>query len=358
MSDCITIRSYRHEYSVQFVSSYLDALKQNVKEGDYLLVDRFVYELYEDLTQFAKSHRKIIIDPFEKEKSYEALNPIFEELIQNHFTKKNRLVAVGGGITQDITAFTASILLRGVDWLFFPTNLLTQCDSCIGSKTSINFSQFKNQLGGFFPPKKIFIDLKFLDTLPLADLRSGLGEMLHYFLVSGEEDFERFERDIDRALEDRKVLRKMILRSLNIKKAIIEIDEFDQGPRNVFNYGHSFGHALESVTGYEISHGIAVSFGMDIANILSADRGLISMDLRNRIRTTLAKVWMDMSIRHVDPNQFYKALLHDKKNEGTDIKVILTKGLGNMFKTTLSMRKDVIRRIEDYFENRLYERDI
>lgn len=355
MSECIAIKSYRHEYSLQFVNSYLEALKQNVREGDYIIVDKIVYELYEDLMQFAKSHRKMIIEPSERVKSYEALTPIIDELIRNRFTKKNRLIAVGGGITQDVTAFSASILFRGVDWLFFPTNLLTQCDSCIGSKTSINFGPFKNQLGSFFPPKNIFIDLRFLDTLPLDDFRSGLGEMLHYFLVSGDEDFQRFEKDIDNTLEDKKVLQDLISRSLNIKKAMVELDEFDQGPRNVFNYGHSFGHALESSTNYKISHGIAVSFGMDIANIISADRELISMNLRNRIRHTLAKIWKDKSIDNVDTHRFFEALLRDKKNEGNDIKVILTQGLGRMFKTSLEMNNNIIRRIEDYFENRLYE---
>lgn len=357
MSECIVIKSYRHKYSVYFVNSYLEALEQNVNEGDYILVDKHVYELYEDLMQFAKNHRKMIIEPSEKAKSYEALTPIIDELIRNRFTKKNRLIAVGGGITQDVTAFSASILFRGVDWLFFPTNLLTQCDSCIGSKTSINFGPFKNQLGGFSPPKNIFIDLRFLDTLPLDDLRSGLGEMLHYFLVSGDEDFQRFEKDIDRVLEDREVLRGLILRSLNIKKAMVELDEFDQGPRNVFNYGHSFGHALESSTDYRLSHGIAVSFGMDIANIISADRGLISMNLRNRIRPTLAKIWKDKSVDNLDVHRFFEALLRDKKNEGNEIKVILTQGLGNMFKTTFKPKSDM-RRIENYFVNKLYERDI
>ena len=145
-------------------------------------------------------------------------------MIEKGFRKNHRLIAVGGGITQDVTAFIASILYRGVQWYFFPTTLLAQGDSCIGSKTSINFGKFKNQVGGFYH-NKIYVDPKFLESLAIKELQSGLGEMAHYFVVSGEEDFERYKRDYPKALKDKDVLRGVIARSLEIKKSYIEIDE-------------------------------------------------------------------------------------------------------------------------------------
>lgn len=177
---------------------------------------------------------KIFVDPSERAKSYNALIPLIDQLIENGFTRSNRLIAIGGGIVQDITAFTASILFRGVEWLFFPTNLLTQCDSCIGSKSSINFGVYKNQLGGFFAPKAVYIDLNFLSTLPKREIQSGLGEMMHYFLVSGKVDFHWAVAVLDQVLCDQDVLHQMIIRSLSIKKKMIERDEFDQGPRKIF----------------------------------------------------------------------------------------------------------------------------
>ena len=119
--------------------------------------------------------------------------PVIQHLIDNGFRKNHRLFGIGGGITQDITAFTSSIMYRGVDWLFYPTTLLAQGDSCIGSKTSINFGAFKNQIGGFYPPNKILINPDFLDSLSDAEMKSGLGEMCHYFIVASEADFKRYK---------------------------------------------------------------------------------------------------------------------------------------------------------------------
>jgi 3-dehydroquinate synthase len=349
MSDVFTIRSYRHQYRVEFVSNYAEELSLRLRAGDHLIIDKHVIGLHPSIHSCIKEFQTILIKPTERAKSYDALIPVIQELLDHRFTKKNRLVAIGGGIVQDITAFTASILFRGVDWLFFPTNLLTQCDSCIGSKTSINFGLFKNQIGGFYPPREVFIDLGFLDSLPEMEMRSGFGEMMHYFLVASEGDFRWAVERFDRAHRDRNVLRTMIHRSLAIKKAMIEEDEFDQGPRNVFNYGHSFGHALETTTHYSVPHGIAVSFGMDLANVISSHLGLIPLALRNRIRPTLAKVWAGMSLDEIDMNDFFMALAHDKKNEGKEIKVILTKGIGKMFKTTLVLDMEMKQLIEDYF---------
>ena len=166
---------------------------------------------------------------------------------------------------------------------------MAQGDSCIGSKTSINFGEYKNQIGGFYPPNKIYIDLNFLDTLSSGDLQSGLGEMSHYFVVAGEKDFTDYKNHYDMALTNKKVLEKIISNSLKIKKNYIEIDEFDQNKRQIFNYGHSFGHAIESLTNYAVPHGIAVSFGMDIANYISVKRKLLDNAVRLEIRELLKK---------------------------------------------------------------------
>lgn len=358
MTDGFQIKSYRRTYGVDFVDDAAGALRKALCSGDRIIADRNVWGLYPALAEAVVGFEPILVDPTETAKSYKGVIPLIERLIEERFTKRNRLVAIGGGIVQDVTAFTASILLRGVDWLFFPSNLLAQCDSCIGSKTSINFRAYKNQLGGFYPPKVVYIDLAFLDTLSVREIHSGLGEMMHYFLVSGGDDFRWGSERLDLALADRNVLREMIRRSLAIKKEMIEKDEFDEGPRNVFNYGHSFGHALESATGYSVPHGIAVSYGMDLANIISAHKGLVPMTLRNLIRSVLAGIWREVPLGKVDLSAYLSALSRDKKNEGSNVKVILTRGLGQMFKTTLELDDFNIALIRDFFENRLYNGDL
>ncbi len=358
MSEPFSIRSYRRTYSVEFVDDYAATLRTQLRRGDFLVVDQNVADLHEPLRTCIEPFARRMVVPAEPAKSFDALGPLIVELIERRFTKMNRLVAIGGGIVQDITAFTASILFRGVDWLFFPTNLLAQCDSCIGSKTSINFGAYKNQLGGFYPPQAIFIDARFLQTLPPREIRSGLGEMMHYFLVSGEDDLSWAAGRIDRAFDSPTVLRELIHRTLAIKKAMIERDEFDEGPRNVFNYGHSFGHALESTTDYAVPHGIAVSFGMDLANCLSARAEFIAMSVRNSIRPILARVWQETTLPEIDIDRFLAALARDKKNEGTQVKVILTRGPGDMFKATIALDAETRAFFAHYFSDHLHQHDL
>ena len=216
-------------------------------DGDVIIVDQKIFDLYKDkISNDRWKNNVIVIKATEEQKSFLKLAPIIDELINNGFRKNNTLFSIGGGIIQDITAFIASIMYRGVNWIHIPTTLLAQGDSCIGSKTSINFGKFKNQLGNFFAPKQIFIDVNFLKTLDEADLISGLGEMAHYFLVSSRKDFLYFKSEYHHAKNNLNILKALVIRSLEIKKSYIEIDEFDQNERQVFNYGHSFGHAIES----------------------------------------------------------------------------------------------------------------
>jgi 3-dehydroquinate synthase len=251
MSNIFTVKSSIKDYSVHISSSLLADLKNIVRPGDYIIIDENVLECNTELKRDMAGFDKLMkIKAVESTKSYEGVIPFIEELIANGFRRNNRLIAVGGGITQDVTAFMASILYRGVQWIFFPTTLLAQADSCIGSKTSINFKKYKNQIGNFYPPEAIFIDTSVLNTLGEKDIRSGIGEMAHYFYVSGTEDVEFFKRECKEALTSRSNLQKIIQASLAIKKRYIEVDEFDRKERIVFNYGHTFGHAIESVTNY------------------------------------------------------------------------------------------------------------
>ena len=348
------VKSIIHDYEVKFINDSQTVLKKELRDGDVIIMDQKIKALYPTLSEIASKNNLLIdIDAQEKQKSYEGIIPIINKLIESGFRKNHRLIGIGGGITQDITAFTASIMYRGVDWIFFPTTLLAQGDSCIGSKTSINFGEYKNQVGGFYPPNNIYIDLDFLNTLSSADLQSGLGEMSHYFVVAGEKDFKEYKDDYKSALSDIKVLSKMISRSLTIKKSFIEIDEFDQNERQVFNYGHSFGHAIESLSNYSIPHGIAVSFGMDIANYISVKMELLNPEIRNEIRELLEKIWEGYNIKNMDVDKFCNALAKDKKNVGKELRLILCKGYGQVFKAPVKNDSKLKNWISEYFRDEL-----
>ncbi|MDQ8180920.1 AroB-related putative sugar phosphate phospholyase (cyclizing) [Pelagicoccus sp. SDUM812005] len=327
-----SVRSYLGVYEVQFVDDFVASLLSHLKEGDVLLVDQNVERIYKNrIGSSFDSHRVIRLDPKEELKSYEGVMPIISQLIETGFKKNNRLVAVGGGITQDVTAFISSIMYRGVDWVFVPTNLLSQCDSCIGSKTSINFGDYKNQLGGFYPPRLILQDPSFRKSLDAREIASGVGEMAHYFLIDGEDSFAALEAGVVEALKGGQVVTEFVRRSLEIKRDMIEVDEFDKGPRNVFNYGHSFGHAIEGYTRYAIPHGIAVSFGMDIANSVSVALGLMDAKVQERVFSVLSQIWRGVDFPTIDLNRYVESLRKDKKNIGSNVRVVLSRGIGDMF---------------------------
>jgi len=352
VSDNFIVHSSIHDYEVSFEDDFRIPLENKIDQGDIILIDEKVHDLYkENLTSSFNNCKHILITPLEEQKSYLKLSTIIEFLIESDFRKNHKLIAIGGGIVQDIAGFIASNMYRGVKWIFFPTTLLAQCDSCIGGKSSINFGKYKNQLGNFYPPYEIIINLGFLSTLTNLDIRSGLGEMIHFYLVSGEDDFNRIKSEYEASFSDKEVLKSLIHRSLQIKKKIIEIDEFDKKERLLFNYGHSFGHAIESKTNYRIPHGIAVCYGMDIANYLSLKFGYISEAIHQSIHELLEKNWQEIKLRSINVDEFIDALKKDKKNVGSRVNVILSHGPGKMFKTELSLNDQIFNYFEDYFQS-------
>jgi len=327
------VKSIIHDYEVKFINDSSKKISEETINSDVFIVDKNITDFYPKISKASGSDNLVIeINANEKNKSFQSLSPIINKLIKMGFRKNHRLIGIGGGITQDITSFISSIMFRGVSWIFFPTTLLAQGDSCIGSKTSINFGKYKNQLGGFYPPNNIFIDVNFLKTLNNSEIQSGFGEMCHYFLVSSKIDFDIYKLNYKRALLDKSVLSKIISHSLLIKKNYIEIDEFDRNERQIFNYGHSFGHAIESLTNYKIPHGIAVSFGMDMANFISVKMGFLKQSIRKDIRKFLEQIWHGYDIKNLDVDKFCDALSKDKKNVGNELRLILFKGYGKAFK--------------------------
>jgi 3-dehydroquinate synthase len=210
-----------------------------------------------------------------------------------------------------------------------PTTLLAQADSCIGSKSSINVGSIKNVLGTFTPPARVTVATRLLDTLSPEDVRSGVGEMLKVHAIEGPEAFDAIAADYERLFGDGSTMERYVRRSLEIKKRIIELDEFDRGPRNVMNYGHSFGHALESATDFAIPHGIAVTIGMDMANF-TAERLERSGGTFARMHPTLAANYSGFEGTPVPLDSFLEAIGKDKKNVGRELRLVLPDGDGRV----------------------------
>jgi 3-dehydroquinate synthase len=327
VSERLVIQSHKGPYAVSFVDGPLQDPACLLDGEPHLLVDATVARLYaRPLERILANPNLILIEAKEENKSLESIIPVLEQLVRNKVRRSHVLVAIGGGIIQDITCFIASTLLRGLPWRFAPTTLLSQADSCIGSKSSINLGDAKNILGTFNPPQEIFVDSGFLDTLDRREIQSGVGEIIKVHAIDGAASFDRLAGDFDGLFSDRCLLSKYIRSALLIKQGFIEQDEFDLGIRNIFNYGHSFGHAIESATDYAVPHGIAVTIGMDMANHVAAERGLLPISHFRRMHATLRKNYLDYSGVPIPVESLLSALMKDKKNTSTMLGLILPVG--------------------------------
>jgi 3-dehydroquinate synthase len=298
-------------------------------EQRHFIVDANVAALYrEDLAPILSNASTLVIDATEAAKTLDRFTDYVEVLVSQSVRRDHLLVAIGGGIIQDITAFLATTLLRGVHWEFYPTTLLAQADSCIGSKSSINVGNAKNILGTYCPPDRIIIDPELLRTLKEVDVRSGIGEMLKVHAIAGPNTFDEIAANYEFLQGDHKTLLHFIRRSLEIKKVIIEVDEFDTGARNVMNYGHSFGHAIEAATEFGVPHGIAVTIGMDLANHVAVCMGRVHDSHFERMHPVLMENSRGFHNVKVPMATFLAALAKDKKNIGIQLKVILPDASG------------------------------
>ncbi len=289
MSPLLTVQSSRQHYAVEEYSALSEALASIAEEGTLVLIDRFILEKYGDVLRMAAPKLKCLpLVASEEQKSFDQLAPIFVWLLENGLKRDGRLLVIGGGVLQDIGCFMASVLFRGVRWDLIPTTLLSQCDSCIGSKSSINIQSYKNQIGTFYPPERVLLVTDFLRTLPWDEVRSGMGEVIKLHLLAGEERFAWLRERLDRVRTDPAVLPECIRSSLEIKQPFIEKDEHDTGIRNLLNYGHTFGHAYESATHYAIPHGIAVTLGVLTATYISLQMGFVGVADFQALQKTLA----------------------------------------------------------------------
>lgn len=306
-----TVKSFPSNYEVLFEQAPSIFSAKNV-----VLVDSIVKKLYN-----IEHTRLIEVEALEENKSMETCLSICDSLIDLNFTKSDTLIVIGGGIVQDIGAFISKMFKRGVRWEFYPTTLLSMCDSCIGGKTALNFHQYKNQLALFSAPSKVVIDTGYLKTLKKEDITSGYGEIVKLFAIGGEFFLSHLSQwSVETAIRY----------SLEIKKLVIEKDEFEISLRKSLNYGHSFGHVIEPMTNYKVPHGEAVMLGMEIINKLFTQ----NVEIQNAIQkyTSISK------IKYLDSNKIVDNLKSDKKVLGNaiDLIVVDTPGITKFVSTEIN----------------------
>ncbi len=303
----------------------------------FYVVDKRVWELYKSAFAGFPDENVYVLEALEDHKNLDTVCELYQKILALSPKKNMNLVSIGGGIVQDITGFVASTLYRGIKWTFVPTTLLAQVDSCIGAKTSLNFRHYKNLIGSFYPPHKVHIWPGFLNTLSEVDYYSGIGEMAKLHLMAGETQTQDFIAHLP-ALDkhDGAVLLKFIAACLSIKKAYIEQDEFDTGLRNLLNYGHCFGHALETASSFKIPHGQAVVLGMLLANEYARRVGVLSAAEEQFIRRKVLQPIVKVPAQDIpaDKEAVVQAMGKDKKNTGQGLALILLEDKHQLRKIT------------------------
>lgn len=268
--------------------------------------------------------RMIFVDGSEKTKTIEFCAYLISELASRGATRKSTLVAIGGGSVQDAVTLTASLYMRGIPWHFFPTTLMAMTDSCVGGKSAINVGKYKNLAGNFYPPDEIRIIKSFINSLPPSSISAGLCEAVKIQIAKGTDSFNEFHilHNTYLSTPSDTLLIEVVKMALNSKKWFIEIDEFDKKERQLLNYGHSFGHALESASRMTVPHGLAVGVGMLVANLMVPVNDYLK-SINQVINLLLRDANFDFASLEIDLEIFKEALKMDKKNSNVQQRLVL-----------------------------------
>lgn len=276
--------------------------------------------------------KEIIIHQFnagEANKNLDTVSEIYETLIKNKFDRHDMLLALGGGVTGDITGFAASTYLRGIDFVQIPTSLLSQVDSSIGGKTGVDFKTYKNMIGAFYMPKLVYINLTTLNSLSEREYLSGMGEIIKHGLIRDIEYFEWLSENKEKILaKDYETLKQMIFVSCNIKRVVVENDPKEKGERAHLNFGHTIGHAVEKLKNFSFLHGECVTIGMSASAYISKVKGNISDADYEKINTVISSFKLPVSTSDLSAKEVVEATLNDKKMAAGKIKFITLNSMG------------------------------
>lgn len=325
-------------YTIHIGDNLLDdeALLSSFCVGDNVLIvsNNIVAPLYidnlnESLT--GKVVHQIVIQDGEVNKSQGSLFKILDYLINNNFRRNDTLIALGGGVIGDLAGFAAASYQRGMNLVQLPTSLLAQVDSSVGGKTAINHPQGKNMIGAFYQPKAVVIDTLTLKSLPEREYLSGIGEIIKYALLGEKDILSILENDFESLMaRDSKVLEQLIYFSCRKKAQVVAKDEKEHGERALLNLGHTFGHALETLTNYSYYlHGEAVAIGILMALKLSVYKGLISADVENRYYRLIASFNLPVTVTpSLGIKEFLAVMAKDKKNQSKAYRLVLVNNSG------------------------------
>lgn len=271
----------------------------------------------------------------ESHKTLETVNSLYSQLLEAGIDRSGTVVALGGGVVGDVAGFVAASYMRGLDFVQCPTSLLAMVDAGVGGKTGVDLPQGKNLVGAFKQPTAVIVDITTLQTLPPAEFAAGMAEVIKHGLINDPQLFADIENEGGRLQTASPArLQKLVSQAIQVKRAVVQEDPFEHGRRALLNLGHTFGHAVEQVSGYEVRHGQGVAMGLVAAVNLSTRLNYCEPELQERLEAVLRQVKLPTRIpAALDLETVYQAMFRDKKKQKDQLRFILLRDIGDVFIT-------------------------
>ncbi len=289
----------------------------------FIITNDTLAPLYgEPLQRQVENSHLLVVPDGERYKTLETAARLYAQLLELGADRKSALVALGGGVIGDLTGFVAATFLRGLPLIQVPTSLLAMADASLGSKVGVDLPQGKNLVGAFKDPIAIVSDLSVLRTLPQREFKNGLAEILKAGMIGDAELFARMEEGNIQPVEE------ILLPAIKVKAKIVARDPFEGGERAYLNLGHTFAHAIEAVTNYEVPHGQAVAIGLRAAALLSERLGIAPGEVRARVERALIRLGLESAVGGTRAEALLQAMQYDKKRQRRHLRFVLIKEIG------------------------------
>ena len=354
-----------HCYNIELQESFRglgDSLKELQMTGKRLCIvsDSNVDAIYgAEVEQILKENGwetvyRFVFPAGEEHKTLDVISDLYEFLIQRQFDRSDVLLALGGGVTGDMTGYAAATYLRGIRFVQIPTSLLSMVDSSIGGKTGVDFRGYKNMVGAFYMPSLVYVNISVLKSLDERQCASGMGEIIKHSLIRDAQYYSWLQNHKEDVLAlQMTAMTDMVFRSQEIKKQVVENDPKEKGERAHLNFGHTIGHAIEKALNFSLLHGECVALGMVAATFISVLRGNITKDELLTIENVIASYGLPVRFNDLNNETIIDNCFHDKKKEGNSIRFVLLNAIGSCF-TTTDVTKEEMNMAIDYLKGEVH----
>ncbi|MCC8014297.1 MAG: 3-dehydroquinate synthase [Eubacterium sp.] len=287
----------------------------------------------------------------EERKNLDTIITFYKTMVENGLDRKSVVIALGGGVVGDMAGFAAATYMRGIKYVQIPTTLLAQVDSSVGGKTAVDFMGNKNMVGAFYQPSFVYMNTETLNTLPYREVAAGMAEVIKHGLIIDNDYLEMLKRDkADINALKPEAVREVLYGSCKAKSFVVSKDEKETGLREILNYGHTFGHAVESLLEFKLLHGECVAIGMAAALSLSLKRGVITQEEYAEIIDLIQYFGLETKAQGVNSEQVYSQMLKDKKTKNNVVTLVLLEKIGRAYRDSNVATEDIFEAIETVVE--------